>query len=126
MSGSLESRVERRFLEIEGRLRGRGVGKEAAQPEEHVPKITSYVDDQIDKYEFYLTEIMRNVRGARSTAPCSGCKKTVESIKIVTLGSLTALAIYKAMSSDGRTRADFSDEEIQRIKKEVEQRYANY
>ncbi len=122
MSGSLERRVDRIFLEIEGRLRGRPIT--AVPPE--VLKPTSYVDDQIDKYEFYLTEIMRNVREARATAPCSGCKKTIEGIKIVTIGSLTALAIYKAMSSDGRTRADFSDGEIQRIKKEIELMYANY
>ena len=128
MSGSLESRVERRFMEIEERLRGHGVGYLHLEDRVPVSKITSvsYVDEQIDKYEFHLNEIMRNVREARLKAPCSGCKKTVESIKIVTLGSLTALAIYKAMSSEGRNRGEFSDDEIEKIKKEVEHKYANY
>jgi hypothetical protein len=127
MAVSLESRIERQFLEIEQRMRGKASGRPQSHPDKLVPvQQTSYVDDQIEKYEFYLNEIMRNVREARSRAPCSGCKKTVESIKIVTLGSLTALAIYKEMSLEGRTRADFSDEEIERIKKEVERKYINY
>ena len=121
--------MERRFLEIEGRLRKAGMGKEAAQPDKFitpVPKITSYAEDQIDRYEHHLNEIMRNVREARVVSPCAGCKKTVQSIKIMTLGALTALAVYKAMSSEGRDRADFDDDEIARIKKEVELKYSNY
>ena len=119
MASSLERRVERRFIEIEGRLRGQRMPQPINIPSTHV-------DEQFDKYEFYLNEIMRNVREARSRAPCSGCKKTVETIKITTLGALTALSIFKEMSSNERKRADFSDEEIQEIKKEVEERYANY
>ncbi len=115
-------------MEIEERLRKAGVGKEVAQLEQSrtVPKITSYADEQIDRYEHHLTEIMRNVREARAVSPCTGCKKTVQSIKIMTLGALTALAVYKAMTSENRTRADFNDTEIEHIKKEVELKYANY
>ncbi len=128
MSGNLSNRVERRFLEIEERLRKAGRGKEVIPDKLVMPvsKIISYADDQIDRYEHHLNEIMRNVREARSSAPCSGCKKTVETIKITTLGALTALSVYKAMQSEGRNRADISDEEIERIKKEVESKYSNY
>ena len=109
MSGSLESRVERRFMEIEERLRGHGVGKEA-HPETLVP--TSYIDEKIERYKDALEIALRN-------APCAGCRKLV-------LASLTGLAVFSAMEIQGKTRADFTDEEIVRIKKEVERKYQNY
>jgi hypothetical protein len=110
------------YLELIAQVRNRP----ARMPKNILSITTSPADDQIEKYEFYLNEIMRNVREARAYSPCSGCKKTVESIKITTLGSLVALAVFKAMTSEGKSRADFSDDEIARIKKDVERRYANY
>lgn len=106
MSGSLESRVERRFMEIEDRLRGHVV----QHPDKLVP--TNYIDDKIERYKNALEIAMRN-------APCTGCRRLV-------LGALTGLAIYELMSKDDKQRADIPDDEIERIKKEVEQKYANY
>ncbi len=101
MSSNLESRVERRFLEIEGRLRGRPIT--AVPPE--VLKPTSYVDDQIDKYEFYLNK-------AYESAPCGGCKKLVES-------AIVGVRIFKYMEKDNLKRQDITDEKIQKIKEQV-------
>lgn len=125
---SLESLVEKRFLEIEERVRGRNAKPRNAKPTTNQYQIAniSYADEQIDRYEYRLNEIMRNVREARADAPCAGCKKTIQTIKITTLGALTALAVYKAMTSENRNRANFGDEEIQRIKEQVELKYANY
>lgn len=108
MSGSLESRVERRFMEIEDRLRGHGVGSGVQHPEKLVP--TNYIDDKIERYKNALEIAMRN-------APCAGCRRLV-------LGALTGLAIYEHM--DGKQRSEIPDDEIERIKKEVERKYANY
>lgn len=120
---SLDKRVEQMYLELIAQVRN----KPARQPKNTaIIKDTSPADDQIEKYEFHLNEIMRNVREARAYSPCAGCKKTIESIKITTLGSLVALAVFKAMSVDGKSRADFSDDEIQEIKRNVELKYTNY
>ena len=111
MSGSLESRVERRFIEIEGRLRGtHTIPNGISHPDKLIP--TSYIDKKIEKYKDALETALRN-------APCSGCRRLV-------LASLTGLAVFLLMEDQGKTHADITDEEIGRIKKEVERKYANY
>ncbi len=122
MSKSLDSRVEQMYLELYAQVRN----KPARMPKTPATINTSPADDQIERYEFHLNEIMKNVQKARAYSPCAGCKKTVESIKIVTLGSLTALAIFKAMSAEGKSRSDISDDEIQQIKIDVERKYASF
>jgi len=103
-------RVERRFLEIEERLRKHGNG--IPQPDKLIPTTTNYIDEKIERYKNALEIAMRN-------APCAGCRRLV-------LGALTGLAIFEAMESSDKKRADISDTEIEIIKKEVEKKYANY
>jgi len=102
MSGSLESRVERRFMEIEERLRGHGVGREA-HPEKLIP--TNYIDEKINNYEYYLKK-------AYESAPCQGCKKLVES-------AIVGVRIFQYMEKDNLKREDITDEKIQRVKEQV-------
>lgn len=100
MAQHLSSRVERRFQEIEERLRGHGV----QHPEKLV--ISNYVDEKVDKYLFYLKKAYRE-------APCSGCKKLVFS-------SILGARIYQKMEKENLKREDFSDAQIEKLKKEVE------
>jgi len=102
MSGNLSSRVERRFLEIEERLRKARVGKEA-QPDKLIP--TSYIDEKINNYEYYLNEAHKN-------APCQGCKTLVES-------AIVGVRIFKLMDKNNLKREDITDEKIRRIKEQV-------
>jgi len=108
MSGSLESRVERRFLEIEGRLRKAGAGKEAAQPEDKLVP-TNYIDEKINNYEYYLKK-------AYESAPCAGCKKLIQS-------AIVGVRIFKYMENDNLKREDITDAEIQRIKEQVKREF---
>lgn len=89
------NRIETMILEMESGMKGR-------QPK-------SYIDDQMTRYENALKEAMKY-------APCSGCKRTV-------LASLVALEIFKEMSRKNRSRAEMNDDEIERIKRDVERRY---
>lgn len=70
----------------------------------------SIVDTKINEYEYHLKEALK-------VAPCSGCKALVTS-------ALVGLAIYKRMDKEGMKREDFTDDEIQRIKREIEQKYS--
>ncbi len=106
MSGSLESRVERRFMEIEDRLRGHGVGSGVQHLKKLVPISTNYVDEKVDKYLFYLKKAYRE-------APCGGCKKLVKS-------AIVGARIYQKMELDTLKRESISDEQILEIKEQVE------
>lgn len=105
MSGSIESRVERRFLEIEERLRKAKEGKEVARPDKFVPIKTEYMDEKINKYEYYLNEAYKN-------APCQGCKTLVES-------AIIGVRIFKLMDKNDLKREDITEEKIRRIKEQV-------
>ena len=70
----------------------------------------STVDTKIKEYEYHLKEALK-------VAPCSGCKALVTS-------ALVGLEIYKRMDKEGMKREDFTDDEIQRIKREIEQKYS--
>lgn len=120
MSSDLSRRIEQRFLEIEMRMRG---NMPTTQTSTNAGSPASYVDDQIEKYEYYLIQAMNNLNDAAPHAPCQGCKRTVQASRITVLSALTGLAIYRKMSESGRNRADFTDQEIEHIKKEVENRY---
>ncbi len=101
MSDSFESRVERRFLEIEGRLRGHGNG--IPHPDKLIP--TNYIDEKVNNYLFYLKK-------AYLEAPCSGCKKLVFS-------AIVGARIYQKMSNNNAERKDINDDEIEKIKEQV-------
>jgi len=117
----LENKTERLFRDIERRMR-----KFRPTVPEPAPIATDPGEEQIEKYEYHVMEIMKHVREARAYAPCRGCARSIDGIKLTTLSSLTALAIFKEMTSENKTRADITDEEIERIKKEVERKYQNY
>ncbi len=106
MTETFSARVERRILGLESRMHGNHNGL----PHPIVKK--SYVDDKIKLYEFHLHEALKN-------APCQGCKKLVTA-------ALVGLEIYKTMSESDRSRADISEEEIQRIKADVERKASLY
>lgn len=114
---SFSSKVNKRILEMEKTMRGKDGLLHPGKPgnKENVPapkQQRSFIDDKIDRYRAALQEAMRN-------APCGGCKRLV-------LSALVGLAIFEAMSESGKSREDISDADIDRIKKEVEQKYANY
>ncbi len=67
------------------------------------------IDAKIKRYTYHLQEALKN-------APCSGCRQLV-------ISALVGVEIYKMMEQEGRTREDFTDEEIQRIKQEIEEKY---
>ena len=66
------------------------------------------IDDKIKRYTFHLQEALKN-------APCPGCRQLV-------ISALVGVEIYKMMEQEGRTREEFTDEEIQKIKREIEQK----
>lgn len=68
-----------------------------------------YLKDKTEKYEYHLQEALRN-------APCPGCKN-------LTIAGLVGLEIYKQMEQQGKAREDFTDAEVERIRKQVEARY---
>lgn len=108
---SFESRVERRYLETISRIGQKTSGKfQYPQVKTSVQKTpTNYLDVRIAKYKAALEEALQY-------APCPGCRKLV-------LGALVGLEIFKAMDENGKSRAEISDAEINRIKKSVEQKY---
>lgn len=103
---SFSARVERHILGLESRLHG---GHNGLPNPERNELTKSYIDNKIEKYEYHLRE-------AYKSAPCSGCKNLIRS-------ALVASAIFRQMSKAGKSRADFSEEEIGKIKREVELKY---
>jgi hypothetical protein len=105
---SLDKRVEQMYLELIAQVKNRP----ARQPKNTIIKSTDYIDEKIERYKDALETALRN-------SPCSGCRR-------LTLASLTGLAIFEAMSSEGKSRADITDVEIEKIKKDVEKKYASF
>lgn len=69
----------------------------------------SIIDTKIRNYTHHLEEALRY-------APCPGCRTLVVS-------ALVGVEIYKRMEQLGMKREEFTDEEIQKIKREIEQKY---
>ena len=69
----------------------------------------SYIDTKIEQYTHHLHEALRY-------APCPGCRQLV-------ISALVGVEIFKRMEQLGMKREDFTDDEIQRIKREIEQKY---
>lgn len=67
------------------------------------------VDKKIRKYTYHLQEALK-------FSPCPGCRQLI-------ISALVGVEIYKMMEQEGRTREEFTDEEIQKIKREIEQKY---
>lgn len=70
----------------------------------------SIIDTKIEQYTFHLQEALKY-------APCPGCRQLVVS-------ALVGVEIYKMMEQQGRKREEFTDDEIQKIKREIEQKYS--
>uniref|UniRef100_A0A6M3M9G5 Uncharacterized protein n=1 Tax=viral metagenome TaxID=1070528 RepID=A0A6M3M9G5_9ZZZZ len=70
----------------------------------------SYIDTKIDQYTFHLHEALKY-------APCPGCRQLV-------ISALVGVEIFKRMEQLGMKREEFTDDEIQRIKREIEQKYS--
>ncbi len=69
----------------------------------------SIVDTKIRNYTFHLQEALKS-------APCPGCRQLV-------ISALVGVEIYKMMEQEGRSREEFTDDEIQKIKREIEEKY---
>lgn len=67
------------------------------------------IDAKIKRYTFHLQEALKS-------APCPGCRQLV-------ISALVGVEIYKMMEHEGRAREEFTDEEIQKIKRHIEQQY---
>ncbi len=70
----------------------------------------SIVDTKIRNYTYHLEQALKY-------APCPGCRHLVVS-------ALVGVEIYKMMEQEGRKREEFTEEEIQKIKREIEQKYS--
>lgn len=70
---------------------------------------TDYVDEQVRMYKYHVQEALKH-------APCSGCRK-------IQISALVAVRIYEEMVKGGKKREEFTHEEIERIKKEIEEKY---
>lgn len=81
----------------------------AGEIKESSVKDKSYIDDQIKMYKHHLEQALRY-------APCPGCRKLV-------ISALVGVEIYREMDDKGLGRDDITDEEVNRIRKEVEMRY---
>ncbi|MDP2217180.1 MAG: hypothetical protein Q8J68_07845 [Methanolobus sp.] len=68
-----------------------------------------YLKDKTEQYRYHLEEALR-------FSPCAGCKS-------LTIASLVGLEIFDVMQREGKDRKDFTDEEIDRIRKGVEAKY---
>lgn len=73
------------------------------------PEDESPSDVKIRKYTYHLEQALK-------FAPCPGCKQLI-------LSSLVGVEIFKAMEKNDLKREDFTDEEIQNIKKRVYEKY---
>ena len=69
----------------------------------------SIVDIKIRNYTYHLEEALK-------FSPCPGCRNLI-------ISALVGTEIFKRMEQLGMKREDFTDEEIQRIKREIEQKY---
>ena len=82
--------------------------KEESQAREDKGK-EDIVEQKIRNYTFHLQEALK-------FSPCPGCRALI-------ISALVGVEIYKMMEQEGRTREDFTDEEIQRIKQTIEEKY---
>lgn len=74
------------------------------------PSQESIMDTRIRNYTHHLEQALKY-------APCPGCRNLVVS-------ALVGVEIYKMMEQEGRKREEFTDDEIQKIKREIEQKYS--
>lgn len=70
----------------------------------------SIVDTKIRNYTYHLQEALK-------FSPCPGCRNLI-------ISALIGVEIFKRMEQLGMKREDFTDEEIQKIKREIEQKYS--
>lgn len=68
-----------------------------------------YVESNIENYTYHLEKALKY-------APCPGCRTLV-------LGALVGVEIYRRMEEQGMKREEFTEAEIEKIKKEVEEKY---
>lgn len=69
----------------------------------------SIIDTKIEQYTLHLQEALKS-------APCPGCRQLV-------ISALVGVEIFKRMEQLGMKREEFTDDEIQKIKREIEQNY---
>ncbi len=69
----------------------------------------SYIDTKIRNYTYHLEEALKY-------APCPGCRSLI-------ISALVGVEIFKRMEQLGMKREEFTDDEIQKIKREIEQKY---
>lgn len=93
-------------------LKNAGEMEKAKQESEVREDKESIVDTKIAKYR-------QNMEQALINAPCKGCKA-------LALSGLTSVEIYQEMSQEGKSRSDFSDKDVEEIKKRVEERYKEH
>lgn len=82
---------------------------EGREKEQEKDFSASYVEDKVDKYVGALEEALRY-------SPCPGCRTLVES-------ALIGAEIYRRMEREGKKKEDISQEEVERIRKEIEGKY---
>lgn len=93
-------------------LKNAGEMEKAKQESEvrEEPSQESIMDTRIRNYTHHLEQALKY-------APCPGCRNLVVS-------ALVGVEIYKMMEQEGRKREEFTDDEIQKIKREIEQKYS--
>jgi len=93
-------------------LKNAGEMEKAKQESEvrEEPSKESIMDTKIRNYTHHLEQALK-------FAPCPGCRNLVVS-------ALVGVEIYKMMELEGRKREEFTDDEIQKIKREIEQKYS--
>ena len=69
----------------------------------------SIVDTKIRNYTHHLQEALK-------FSPCPGCRSLI-------ISALVGVEIFRKMEQLGMKREEFTDDEIQRIKREIEQKY---
>lgn len=70
----------------------------------------SIIDIKIRNYTYHLEEALKY-------SPCPGCRQLI-------LSALVGVEIFRRMEENGMKREDFTDDEIQKIKREIEQKYS--
>lgn len=83
---------------------------ETAQQPEVREKEKGYIESKIDNYTYHLEK-------ALEYAPCPGCRALV-------ISALVGVEIYRRMEEQGMKREEFTEEEIQKIKREIEEKYS--
>lgn len=93
-------------------LKNAGEMEKAKQESEvrEEPSKENIIDTKIRNYTHHLEQALKY-------APCPGCRNLVVS-------ALVGVEIYKMMELEGRKREEFTDDEIQKIKREIEQKYS--